>query len=95
MAVTEVVVCMGSACFCRGNARNLSAIQEQLRSRGLEHEVNVTGTLCQNRCRQGPNLIIDEVFVSGVEPETLPDLLDEHLGKPRRVRHEQPQTRLH
>ena len=78
---TELVVCMGSACFSRGNVRTVEVIQEYLRERHLADEVKVTGTLCQNHCRQGPNLTIDGECLCGVDPGTLPDLLDEHLGR--------------
>ena len=81
MPATELVVCMGSACFSRGNIRIIQVIQEYVKDQGLEQAVQVTGTLCQNRCRQGPNLTIAGECISGVEPGTLPDLLAEHLGK--------------
>ncbi|MHB1046845.1 MAG: (2Fe-2S) ferredoxin domain-containing protein [Thermoanaerobaculia bacterium] len=76
----EIVVCMGSACFSRGNARTVPVIQEYLRDRGLENAVKVTGILCQNQCRQGPNLNIDGKCFCGVEPTALIELLDERLG---------------
>lgn len=75
----EVVVCMGSACFSRGNAETVPVIQEFLRAKGLEQAVKVTGTLCQNHCRQGPNLCVDGECLCGVEPSTLPELLEERL----------------
>ena len=76
----EIVVCMGSACFSRGNAGTVPVIQEYLRERGLEDAVKVTGILCQNQCRQGPNLNIDGKCFCGVEPTALIELLDERLG---------------
>ena len=76
----EIVVCMGSACFSRGNARTVPVIQEYLREKGLEQAVKVTGILCQNRCRQGPNLDIDGQCLCGVDPTALGELLDERLG---------------
>lgn len=76
----EIVVCMGSACFSRGNAGTVPVIQEYLRERGLENVVRVTGILCQNQCRQGPNLSIDGQCLCGVERTTLVELLDERLG---------------
>jgi NADH:ubiquinone oxidoreductase subunit E len=76
----EIVVCMGSACFSRGNARTVPVIQEYLREKGLEQAVKVTGILCQNRCRQGPNLDIDGQCLCGVDPTALGALLDERLG---------------
>ncbi len=76
----EIVVCMGSACFSRGNARTVPAIQEYLRERSLEEAVKLTGNLCQNQCRQGPNLAIDGQCLCGVDPTALVELLDERLG---------------
>jgi len=76
----EIVVCMGSACFSRGNSGTVPVIQEYLRERGLENAVKVTGILCQNRCRQGPNLDIDGQCLCGVDPTALGALLDERLG---------------
>lgn len=78
---TELVVCMGSACFSRGNVRTVEVIQAYIKDRHLEDEVRVTGTLCQNHCRQGPNLTLGGECFCGIEPGTLPDLLDEHLGR--------------
>jgi len=78
---TEMVVCMGSACFSRGNAGTLGVIQGYLETHGLQEEVKVTGTLCQNNCRQGPNLTINGECVCGVKASSLPDLLDERLGQ--------------
>lgn len=78
-SMREIVVCMGSACFSRGNAGTVPVIQEFLREKGLEQEVKVTGTLCQNQCRQGPNLCIDGECLCGVEPLSLRYHLEEHL----------------
>lgn len=75
----EIVVCMGSACFSRGNADTVPVIQAFLREKGLEQAVTLTGTLCQSHCRQGPNLCVDGECLCGVEPATLPELLAERL----------------
>jgi len=52
----ELVVCLGSSCFARGNSQHLAAIEAFLQSRGLTDDVRVTGRLCQDECKQGPNL---------------------------------------
>jgi len=76
---------MGSSCFARGNSRAVDTVREFLRTRELEDQVHLTGTLCQNRCRQGPNLTFDGECHCEVDPSTLPDLLEELLdtSKPR------------
>ena len=52
MPAIDLVVCMGSACFSRGNTRTLDLIQRYLKEHSLEQRVRVTGTLCQDRLRQ-------------------------------------------
>jgi NADH:ubiquinone oxidoreductase subunit E len=68
MAAVELVICMGSACFSRGNRHTLELVQDLLRERGLEQRVRVSGTLCQDRCRQGPNLSWAGEPICGHEP---------------------------
>lgn len=53
----EFVVCLGSSCFARGNSQHLAAIEAYLQKHGLTDTVHVTGRLCQDECKQGPNLI--------------------------------------
>jgi NADH:ubiquinone oxidoreductase subunit E len=52
----ELVVCLGSSCFARGNSQHLAAIEAYLQNRGLKDSVRVTGRLCQDECKNGPNL---------------------------------------
>jgi len=54
----EIVVCLGSSCFARGNAQNLSAIEAFLSNHGLADAIRVTGRLCKDECKLGPNLTI-------------------------------------
>ncbi|MCL1907839.1 MAG: (2Fe-2S) ferredoxin domain-containing protein [Holophagaceae bacterium] len=76
----EIVVCMGSACFSRGNTATILAVQDYVSTRGLEESVLITGTLCQHKCRQGPNIEINGECLCGIDPATLPTLLDKYFG---------------
>ena len=55
----EIVVCLGSSCFARGNSENLAIINQYVQSHKLDVSVQLAGKLCQDQCKQGPNLIID------------------------------------
>lgn len=74
-----IVICMGSSCFSRGNRWNLNTIQEYLRQRGVEAQVELRGDLCQGECKKGPNLTINGIFFHEVAPAGLIPLLDQHL----------------
>lgn len=54
----EIVVCLGSSCFARGNAQNLAAIEAYLQNHGMAATVNVIGSLCRDECKQGPNVTV-------------------------------------
>jgi NADH:ubiquinone oxidoreductase subunit E len=72
----EIVICLGSSCFARGNAENLETLSRLMRE-GLKARVCVTGRLCQDQCKNGPNLSIAGCLHHGVRPERLRELLRE------------------
>ncbi len=74
MAVT-ITVCMGSSCFARGNARHLELIEAWLRDRRLEAQIELRGSRCEGRCRQGPVIAFDAQVYTGVDEGMLRDLL--------------------
>jgi len=73
--VVEIVVCLGSSCFARGNSENLAIINDYVLSHGLNAKVRLTGRLCQDECKQGPNLMIGGEFHHGVTTARLRELL--------------------
>ena len=75
--ILEVVVCLGSSCFARGNAENLAIIEEHVQSHGLKAAVRLTGRLCQDQCKQGPNLSIGGELYHGVTAARLRELLQQ------------------
>ena len=75
----EIAVCLGSSCFARGNAEHLAIIQDYLKSRGLEASVRLSGHLCEDCCKQGPNVAIGGQMHHEVTPRVLRDLL-QRLG---------------
>jgi NADH:ubiquinone oxidoreductase subunit E len=54
----DVVVCLGSSCFARGNAQNLTELESYLQTRNLSNHVHIRGSLCQDQCKHGPNLTV-------------------------------------
>lgn len=71
----EIVICMGSSCFARGNAQNLALIEEFLESHGLKASVRFSGKLCQDACKLGPNLTIAGETCHEVTPAKLREIL--------------------
>lgn len=76
MRKIEIVICMGSSCFARGNDRNLKLLQTFFREREMEHLVLLRGSRCEGQCMVGPNLTIEGKLFSRVTPEDLRELLE-------------------
>jgi len=79
--VLEIEVCLGSSCFARGNSENLALINQYMQNHGLKASVRLTGRLCQDQCKQGPNLTIGGESHHGITTEKLRELL-EQLNSP-------------
>jgi NADH:ubiquinone oxidoreductase subunit E len=76
----EIVICLGSSCFARGNSENLAALDEFLHKQGLNAVVRLSGKLCQDECKLGPNLAVAGEIHHEVTPEKLRQILQQ-FGK--------------
>lgn len=77
----KIVICMGSSCFSRGNNTALLLLQDYIKEQGLEGRVCLEGSLCEEACKAGPNIIINGKRYEEVAPSTAVDLLKFHLKK--------------
>jgi NADH:ubiquinone oxidoreductase subunit E len=71
----EVVVCLGSSCYARGNTDNLAILKKYAESHRVD--IRLTGSLCQDHCKQGPNLMIAGQLHHGVTAARLRELLQQ------------------
>ncbi|MFQ3547184.1 MAG: (2Fe-2S) ferredoxin domain-containing protein, partial [Termitinemataceae bacterium] len=76
--VHRIQICMGSSCFSRGNSINAELVQRLIQEGRIRAELvdaEVTGTLCEGLCKEGPIVIIDGVVHRQVSPTVLQDML--------------------
>ena len=72
---SEIKVCMGSACFAKGNQENLEFIKEYIDNNGLDAKVAIVGSLCENKCEDGPRIYINDTEYKKVTIEKISELL--------------------
>ena len=70
-----LTICMGSSCFARGNSTNVNTIQQFILQNNLQDKIEIKGCLCENLCKDGPHIKINDELFSGVTPESIIDLL--------------------
>lgn len=75
----EVVICMGSSCFSRGNKHNIKTIKEFIERHGLNSKVVLKGHLCKGLCKDGPNVTMEGQTYHTVDSTSVGALLEQHL----------------
>ena len=70
MSKPNIVICMGSSCFARGNEKTVEACESFLAERGLKDEVDVDlgASLCTGHCAEGPVVVVDGKVYTHVDP---------------------------
>lgn len=72
----EIVVCMGSSCFARGNEQNLTIIEDFVKAKKIDANVELAGSRCEGKCADGPNLIVNGIVYDKVDKNKLAEILN-------------------
>jgi len=73
----EVVICLGSSCFARGNKQLVKIVNDYLRERNLLNDVRFHGERCFGQCAVGPSLKLDGKLIERQDEDSVIALLDE------------------
>jgi NADH:ubiquinone oxidoreductase subunit E len=75
----NIVVCMGSACFARGNNKNLAYLEKLQKENVLDINLELCGNRCENKCAIGPNIIINGKTYNKVTLKDLEYIISEYI----------------
>ncbi len=76
-----ILMCQKSDCMKRGGREVCHALQNAIAQNGLEGEVNIKGTGCMKKCKQGPHLVMpDKTRYSGVHVSHVSILMEKHFA---------------
>jgi len=75
----DVVICLGSSCFARGNAENLRDLKTYLEHYNIAANFRTRGKLCTKKCTLGPMIAINGVEYNQVQPGAAVSLLEQAL----------------
>ena len=73
--MTTIKICMGSACFAKGNQENLEFLKQYIEENNLSADIKIIGSLCENKCENGPRIYIDNIEYQKVTKEKIESLL--------------------
>ena len=72
----EIVICLGSSCFARGNKQTVKVIADYLKVNKIENEIFFHGNHCFGKCDKGPFAKIDNVIYESVDSDNIIKILD-------------------
>lgn len=76
----EIIICLGSSCFSRGNKALVKQIDDYLKNNRLKDKVFYHGSHCFGLCEKGPILKIGEKMYHQVNQDNILKILNENLG---------------
>jgi (2Fe-2S) ferredoxin len=82
------LVCAGTGCVSCGSFKIKEALEQEVKKRNLQDEIQVVATGCNGFCERGPIVLVqpDGVFYQLLKVEDVPHLVEEHLLKGRPVK---------
>ncbi len=84
---SHALICAGTGCASNHSLKVRQALEEELKKRGLEEEVQVVITGCNGFCAVGPVMVVypEGIFYQKLTSEDIPHLVEEHFLKGRPV----------
>ena len=74
----KVTVCIGSSCHIKGSRQVVEQLQYLIAEHGLGDKVELGGTFCMGKCRQGVCVTLDDSFYS-VTPENVGEFFSKEV----------------
>ena len=83
----HILVCGGTGCRAPASKNIICRLEDCLKERALEDEVQVIATGCFGFCEKGPivKIMPDNTFYVQVKPEDAEEIVNEHIIKGRKV----------
>ena len=75
----SIEVCVGSSCHLKGARDVIDAFNNEIKHRGLERKVFLTGAFCLGKCLNGVTIKIDDELILEVTPEIVPDIFQSRV----------------
>ncbi|MBN2569782.1 MAG: FAD-dependent oxidoreductase [Deltaproteobacteria bacterium] len=94
---SHILVCGGTGCRATGSGKVKQALAAEINKQKLSDEIKIVETGCNGFCAMGPIMVVypEGVIYMLVQPEDVPEIVEEHLLKGRpveRLLYKEPST---
>ncbi len=81
MKKDQIVICLGSSCYRRGNQKVLEIVKSWLKEKGLEESTDFRGQLCSGNCAHGPIIKINGKTEHEIGKDSIVHILEQHFAE--------------
>lgn len=74
----KLTICIGSSCHVKGSGKVVEQIKALINDAGIQDKIELSGTFCMGRCKQGVCVSIDDEDFS-VTPETTKEFFEKNI----------------
>ena len=74
----KITVCIGSSCHLKGSRYVVEGLQKLIAENKLEDKIELAGTFCMGKCKEGVCVTVDDEFCS-VSPDTIDQFCNEQV----------------
>ena len=74
-----ITVCVGSSCYIKGAHAVAECFQELITKHKLEAKVELQGTFCLDRCKEGVAVTVNGQRLARVTPETAKEAFEKYI----------------
>lgn len=78
----KICVCVGSSCHLKGSYDIINLMKAALEKYGLTDTVDLSAAFCLGKCTHGVSIKVDDEIVTGVSPETFPEIFQKYVLTP-------------
>ncbi len=79
MQTVDIIICLGSSCFSRGNKKTVQLIENYIEKHCLADKVFFHGGHCFGHCDKGPVLKVNNKLFEKVDHLNVIDILSNEL----------------
>ncbi|MGI6128746.1 MAG: (2Fe-2S) ferredoxin domain-containing protein [bacterium] len=75
----QISVCVGSACHLKGSSEVIRILRDLIANYGLEEQVSLEGSFCQDHCTEGVVVRVGDELITGVRRDQVFQLFREKV----------------
>lgn len=74
----KLTICIGSSCHVKGSGKVVEQIKTLINEFGIQDKIELAGTFCMGRCKEGVCVNLDDEDFS-VTPETTKEFFEKNI----------------